>query len=140
MPRCAYRFGAPEATMVVRTATSVLHDTRTRCSTPCDGRNPVVGSMAILIVGTEEFEPLVTFSSHDPYLCLTFTAMIYRTHEHMNPFICSRIPIWVALLLPEGYVRLILLRILCWSNHQAAVLHEFLHEHPDLMLNFCWLQ
>ena len=90
--------------------------------------------------GTEEFEPLVIFSGHDPYLCLTFTAMIHRTHEHMNPFICSRIPLFFALLLPEGYVRLILLRILSQSNHQVAVLHKFLHVHFDLMINFCFLQ
>ena len=40
MPKCAYRFGAPDATIMVRTATSVLHDARTRCLTPCDGQKP----------------------------------------------------------------------------------------------------
>ena len=40
MTKCAYRFGAPDATMMVRTATSVLHEARTRCLSPCDGRNP----------------------------------------------------------------------------------------------------
>ena len=40
MTKCAYHLGAPDAMMMVRTATSVLHDARTRCSMLCDGRNP----------------------------------------------------------------------------------------------------
>ena len=40
MPKCAYRFGAPDAMMMVSTATPVLHDARTRCLTPCDGQKP----------------------------------------------------------------------------------------------------
>ena len=39
MTKCAYRFGAPDAMMMVRTATSVLHDARVldtlRRSEPC---------------------------------------------------------------------------------------------------------
>jgi hypothetical protein len=38
--KCAYRFGAPDATTMVRTATSVLHEARTRCLSPSHGWNP----------------------------------------------------------------------------------------------------
>ena len=40
MPKCAYRFGAPDAAMMVHTATPVLHDGRMRCLAPCLGRQP----------------------------------------------------------------------------------------------------
>ena len=40
MIECAYRFNAPHAMMMVRTATPVLHDVRTRCLAPCHGRQP----------------------------------------------------------------------------------------------------
>ena len=40
MTKCAYCLGAPDAMMMVRTATPVLHDAWTRCSMLCDGRKP----------------------------------------------------------------------------------------------------
>ena len=42
MIKCAYRFYAPDAMMMVRTATPVLHDARTRCLAPCLGRQPAI--------------------------------------------------------------------------------------------------
>ena len=38
--KCAYRFGAPNAMLEVRTATPVLHNGRSRCLAPCHGRQP----------------------------------------------------------------------------------------------------
>ena len=40
MAERAYRFHAPDAMMMVRTATAVLDDVWTRCLTPCHGRKP----------------------------------------------------------------------------------------------------
>ena len=40
MQKCAYRFGAPDAAKMVRTATPVLHDGRMKCLPPCLGRQP----------------------------------------------------------------------------------------------------
>ena len=37
----------------------------------------IVDGMAFLIMGTVEFEPLVTFSCDDPNLCFTLAAIIF---------------------------------------------------------------
>ena len=39
MTKCAYRFGAPDAMMMVRTASPVLHDVWSSSSMACYGRN-----------------------------------------------------------------------------------------------------
>ena len=40
MPKCADSLGAPDAMMMVRTATPVLDDAWTRCLTPCHALKP----------------------------------------------------------------------------------------------------
>ena len=102
------------------------------------GGIPKGAFLAILVMGTVEFEPLVTFSCDDPNLCLTLAVIIHQALENMDHFISSRVEIFSALLLPEDNVRLLLLVSL--RLHQAAVLHKFLHESVHFMIDLYGLQ
>ena len=96
--------------------------------------------MACLIMGSVEFEQpeLVTFSGDDPNLCLTLAAITHQALENVDPFISSRVEIFGALLLPEAEVRLLMQ--VSRRLHQAAVLHEFLHESVNFMTDLRGLQ
>ena len=65
--------------------------------------------MALLIMGTVEFEPLVIFSGDDPDLCLTLAAMIQRALHNSDPLKLSRVVIFRTVLLPEGNISVKLL-------------------------------
>ena len=90
--------------------------------------------MAVLIVGTEEFEQLVIFSYDDSDLCFTFAAITQQALHNSYPFFSSRVVIFHAMLLPEANVSWKLL--MSRSLHQAALLHKFLHESVNVMIDF----
>ena len=58
--------------------------------------------MTVLIVGTEELEPLVIFSRDDSDLRVTFAAITHRTLHNSDPFVGSQVVIFGALLFPEA--------------------------------------
>ena len=111
---CAYV--APDCPVHASDCVVIPWQTRRDHNSIVNGNNLIVlqcfgyiNSMAVLIMGTVELEPLVTFSGDDPSLCLTLAAIIQRANEHMNHFVSSRVVIFLEFLLPEGYVRLQLL-------------------------------
>ena len=88
-------------------------------STKCSVVLPAHG-VAVLIVGTKEFEQLVIFSGDDSDLRFTFGAITQRAHHNSYPSFSSRVVIICAMLLPEANVSRKLLMF--WSLHQAALL------------------
>ena len=84
------------------------------------------------------FEPLVNFSGDDSDLCWTLAAIMHQALHNSDPFISSRVVIFRALLLLEANVHL-LIRV-SRRLHQAAVVHKFLHEHVNFMIDLCGFQ
>ena len=58
--------------------------------------------MAVFIMGTKEFEPLVIFAGDNSDLCLTLTAMMQRALVNSDPLILSRVVIFGTVQLPIG--------------------------------------
>jgi hypothetical protein len=94
--------------------------------------------MTVLIVVTEELEPLVNFSNDDSDLRFTFAAITHQTLHNLDPSFDLRVVIFGALLLPEANVDRKLL--MSWSLHQVALMHKFLHESVHFMIDLCLLQ
>ena len=68
------------------------------------------------------------------FLRVAIAMIVQKTSKQMDPFISSRIGILGAILLPQGKVCLIL--TLARSLHQATLLHKFLHESVNFMIEF----
>ena len=82
--------------------------------------------MAVLIVGTKEFEQRVIFSGDDSDMRITFAAITQQALHNSYPFFSSRVVIFCAMLLSEGNISRVL--AVAMSLHQTALLHRFLHE------------
>ncbi len=93
----------------------------------------VVG-VTVLVMGAEEFEPLVIFSSEDSVQRVAFAAIMHWTLVHSDPFVSARVVIFSALQSSEANIGIKLL--VSRSLHQAAPLHKFLHERVNFMINF----
>ncbi len=74
--------------------------------------------MTVLVVGTEEFEPLVIFSCEDSAQRIAFAAIMHWTLVHSDPFVRARVVIFGALQFPEANIGFKLL--VSKSLHQAA--------------------
>ncbi len=94
--------------------------------------------MTILVVGTAEFEPLVNFSGEDFAQRITFSAIMHWTLVHSDPFVSARVVLFSTLQFPEANISVILL--VSRSLHQAALLHKFLHERANFIIDFFGLQ
>ncbi len=94
--------------------------------------------MTVLVVGTEEFELLVVFSSEDSAQCITFAEIRHWTLVHSDPSVSARVVIFGALQFPEANIGFKLL--VSRSLDQAALLHKFLHERVNFMINLFGLQ
>ncbi len=98
----------------------------------------MIGGVTVLVVGAVEFEPLVIFSCDDSDLCFTFAAIIHRALENSDPFVSMRVEIFLPLLLPKAHIGVKLL--VPRSLHQEALLHKFLHESVNFMIDLCGLE
>ncbi len=92
----------------------------------------------MLVVGTVEFEQLVIFSGDDSDLHFTFSEIIDWTLQNSDSFAISQVVIFCVMLFPEANVGVKLLMSRCL--HQAALLHKFLHERVNFMIDLCGLQ
>ncbi len=63
-------------------------------------------------------------------------AIIYQVLHNSDPFLSSQVAIFGALLLPEANVGETLKLLMSQSFHQAALLHKFLHESVNFMIDF----
>jgi hypothetical protein len=97
-----------------------------------------VSRVTVLVVGTVEFEPLVIWSGDDSDLHFTFAVISQWTLHNSDPFASSRVVILGAMQLPEANVGLKLL--MSQSLHQAALLHQFLHERVNFVIDLCGFQ
>jgi hypothetical protein len=96
----------------------------------------MICGVTVLVVHTEEFEPLVIFSSDDSDLRSAFAAITHRALYNLDPFVGSRVVIFgVLLLLAEANVgrKLLMSR----SLHQATLLHKLLRESVHFMIDLC---
>jgi hypothetical protein len=91
---------APEAMVVVHTATPVLHYARTRCLTPYYFRNQMESRGHLLLYCTWTSNelamkmPLVIISSDDFDLRLTLAAIFQRAVHNSDSFVSSQVEIF----------------------------------------------
>ncbi len=76
--------------------------------------------MTVLVVGTEEFEPLVVFSGEDSTQRMTFAAIMHWTLVQSDPFVSARVVIFGTLQLPEADIGVILLYVQEPSSSDSA--------------------
>ncbi len=81
---------------------------------------------------------LVIFSGDDSDLHLTFATIKQLTLVDSDPFLNLRVVIFLQLQLPEAKIGVKLL--VSTSLHRAVLLHIFLHESVNFMIDECGLQ